>query len=380
METVASVWQQAAPANDVFLNIPYLRALQAAPPRGMEFRYLVLFDENTPIGVALCQILHFHAGSSMNYSDKPSGWVEKAKRWIADRYETEVLVCGNLLLTGSHGFWFDPSKINRETFFDFLENALSDLASNREKNGLNPSVTLIKDIDPEWICERRALRRKKFAEFQIQPNMVLKLPFKTFDEYLAAMSTKYRTRAKRAFKKGNELERRELQLQDIQEFGPLMHQLYLKLAQHAGFNMVELHPEYFFQAKAHLSNQFRVFGYFLNGQMTAFYTTVLNHKTLDAHFLGYQLDHNHQYQLYLNMLYDIIRIALEQGCEKVVFARTALEIKSSVGAEPQQLFNYVKHHNSLVNLIAGTAIGLMNPVEEWTPRHPFRKETDHKEA
>jgi hypothetical protein len=36
--------------------------------------------------------------------------------------------------------------------------------------------------------------------------------------------------------------------------------------------------------------------------------------------------------LYLNMLYDMIAYSINKGFKEIIFARTALEIKSSVGA------------------------------------------------
>jgi hypothetical protein len=77
------------------------------------------------------------------------------------------------------------------------------------------------------------------------------------------------------------------------------------------------------------------------------------------------------------MLYDIVDNAFRLGCHRVVFARTALEIKSSIGAVPEPLFCYLCHQNVIINRFAGTILDYLKPVEEWQQRHPFKHSQPH---
>jgi hypothetical protein len=194
------------------------------------------------------------------------------------------------------------------------------------------------------------------------------------DAYLGAMSTKYRTRAKRAFKKLDGIERRKLSYQEIQDELPTIYRLYKDIANNAGFNMVDLNEQYLAALQRDLSDHFTMYAYYLDGKLVAFYTTIRNHEELDAHFLGYEKALNHDYQLYLNILYDIVRSGLETGCKRIVFARTALEIKSSVGAVAHELSCYLRHQNTVVNKFVPTILDYLKPVEAWHARHPFKEE------
>jgi hypothetical protein len=53
---------------------------------------------------------------------------------------------------------------------------------------------------------------------------------------------------------------------------------------------------------------------------------------MDTYFLGYDDSIQREKMLYLNMLYDMIAYSINKGFKEIIFARTALEIKSSVGA------------------------------------------------
>jgi predicted N-acyltransferase len=383
IESAGQDWDAAAPPDNRFLQRTYLLALEKAPPIGMRFGYLIFYKKNQPVGVAICQIKYFKGDDNINDLGEASrtpcfftGLARWFKRRVAGWAAADILICGNMLLSGEHGYYFDYQKVSPDVAAQVLEESLVDVIRRMELEGVKMPVILLKDVAPQRRDSVGEFAKQEgFVEFEIQPCMVLDLsPFADFDTYLGAMSTKYRTRAKRAFKKATELERRELTLADMHRESALMYALYREIANNAGFNMVDLNEEYLICLKENLGDVFRVFGYYHQGQLVAFYSTISNHTEFEAHFLGYQKELNHEYQLYLNILYDIIRGGFEAGCREVVFARTALEIKSSVGAVAHDLYCYLRHQNPVLNRFTGTVLEYLKPVEEWQPRHPFRQE------
>ena len=76
--------------------------------------------------------------------------------------------------------------------------------------------------------------------------------------------------------------------------------------------------------------------------------------------------------LYLNMLYDMIAYSINKGYRRIVFARTALEIKSSVGANPEVLYGLMRHNNRFINFFVPKLFYYFEPKMEWTERNPFK--------
>jgi len=198
--------------------------------------------------------------------------------------------------------------------------------------------------------------------------------WRRFEDYLEAMSSKYRVRARRAVKKMDGLTRRELSETMVELEEKSMYALYCEVASHAEFNAFELHPGYFTAMKQAFPQHFRVFGYYQNDELVGFCTTMRNGHSMEAHFLGFRSALNATHQLYLNMLYDMVKTAIESGASELVFARTAMEIKSSVGAAPQQLDCRLRHYHGLSNRLMPFFIRLLEPTAEWVQRHPFRAE------
>ncbi|MCB9353827.1 MAG: GNAT family N-acetyltransferase [Lewinellaceae bacterium] len=382
VEAAGQDWDAATPANDLFFQRPYLSVLERNPPQGMRFGYLVFYKGESPVGAAICQIKYFKGDDNIAELDSPgkdpcffSAWGKWIKRRVASMAAADILICGNMLLTGAHGYWFDSRKISAREGVEILEKALNEVVELMARERVKMPAILVKDVAPENREQGQTLVQKGFVEFDIQPNMVMPLEYGDFEEYLSAMSTKYRTRAKRAFKKLNGIEKKELSLADISRELPRIYSLYREVAKNAGFNMVDLNENYLVALKHDLPDDFRMFAYYLNGEMVAFYTIIKNHEELEAHFLGYDKEHNHDKQLYLNILYDIIRIGIEGNCSSIVFARTALEIKSSVGAVSHDLWCYLRHQNPIANKFTATLLDYLKPVEEWHPRHPFKEES-----
>ena len=147
--------------------------------------------------------------------------------------------------------------------------------------------------------------------------------------------------------------------------------MYLNVSNNAKFNTFLLPENHFFSLKNHLKDSFKIFGYYLDGELVGFYTLILNNDVLETYFLGYYSEHQYNNQLYLNMLYDMAKFAIDNHFKTVVYARTAMEIKSSVGAKPISMQVYIKHTNWVVNAILKQIFSLMNPKQNWEERHPF---------
>ena len=93
---------------------------------------------------------------------------------------------------------------------------------------------------------------------------------------------------------------------------------------------------------------------------------------MDTYFLGYDESIQRDKMLYLNMLYDMIAYSINQGFKEIVFARTALEIKSSVGAKPVKMYGLITHSNALINKNIGKLFDYLEPKTDWNERNPFK--------
>jgi hypothetical protein len=191
-------------------------------------------------------------------------------------------------------------------------------------------------------------------------------------DYINNFNKKYRDKYKRAKRRLGNITCSELDADTIKSQSKNLYSLYLNVSNNAKFNTFLLPENHFYSLKTELKDAFKVYGYFLNGELVGFYTLILNGKQLETYFLGYNIHLQYPNQLYLNMLYDMAKFAIENKFENVIYARTAMEIKCSVGAIPKPMVIYLKHTNTFVNRILKLLFKFMDPTQNWDQRHPFK--------
>ncbi len=377
IDNMPAGWDELVPPGKLFFERSYLRLLESAPPQRMTFGYLLFQRRHRPVGIALLQFADFEGASALLHLDPSTSgddsWIDFFKKKIAAALRFRVMICGNMLLSGEHGFHF-CGDVGTGEVVDLLAAGLERLAAYFRQGGEPVQATLIKDVAARHEPAFSEGLPASFNQFVFQPSMEFIIPgnWESFDHYLENLTSKYRVRLRRARKKAAGIERRPLNYQEILGCQQYLRALYQQVVDTSAFNMVELADNYFQEFKGRLPENFQLYGYFQGAEMVGFATTIANGNTLEAHFLGFDNAVNRSSQLYLNMLYDIIGDGIDQKKEKIIFARTAMEIKSSVGALPHDYYVYFRHHTPWFNGLVPRLVRFLQPDCKWTPRHPFR--------
>lgn len=359
-------WNAVIGDHNIMISKEYFNALESSAPDNMQCYYMGFFKEDKLIGGALFQYLDFQYHSTFQ---KNKVWCS-IRNFFARRLGKDVMIVGNNMLTGQNGFYFDSSKITLEDVISLLDEAVGIMQKEKRKTAL----IIYKDYQSGFINSFHGKNHQAYFRFSVQPNMMLKLKknWTAFDDYLNAFSTKYRTRAKTAKKKLQGIEKREMSLEAVRKYQPEMNILYQNVAENAMFNTFFLAQNHFEKMKEYLGENLKMFGYFFNEKLIGFYTLILNNSDIDTYFLGYDKILQKEKQLYLNMLLDIVEFGIDHQFERIIFGRTALEIKSTIGAEPVEIFGLMKHNNRLLNPYMERIFVSLNPKTEWIQRKPFK--------
>lgn len=363
VETIPADWDSLA-GNAVLFQRPYLKALAASAPVNMTVFFIGVYHENALRGIAMAQLLDLRKLDSFGSRDKTLKVA--LRKLLFRRFAPKVLILGNNMLTGQHAFLLSPEADPQAAMRALLGGAHE--ISN--KHGAN--LLTFKDF---YADELRYFEQPAFAKyfrFSTQPNMVLDIRWNSFETYLADFHKKYRDQYKRARNKAAGLEKRELTLENMLHREQELYALYRHVATNAPFNTFFLAENHFASMKQALGDSFRIFAYFDGDAIAGFYTTICNGNVLETYFLGYDNGLQKSRMLYLNMLYDMVADAISGRRKRIVFSRTALEIKSSVGAIPEQMHGLMWHRTKFVQKRIGTLFKKMEPEMNWQQRHPFK--------
>lgn len=374
IEELSEFWDMLS-NGEVLMESKYLRVLERFPIEDLKYRYGIIHRDNKPVGIIYWQIKQFDLHKSLDIHTHSKNLFTKL--WVTIKSATSrlikdnLLVVGNVSLTGDFGFRFCTS-VSHTDQNAILDKACMELIRSEKKNDLKIKSIMVKDFEIGKSDSR--FENTQYTPYSADPTMILEMrpEWKSFDDYLSDHKSKARVRVKRAKKLGSELETREFSLEEIIQYNPSIYGLYKKIASYSSFNLFTLHPQYFVELKRALGDQFKMYGVFVEGEFVAFYSTIINHGMMHGHFLGYDQDVNAKYQLYLNILYWLVDLAIDSKATSLELSRTALEIKSSVGATPIALAVYVRAKNATLNNLMKKVVPLFIPENNWMERSPFK--------
>jgi hypothetical protein len=186
----AARWDMLVADQSVFLSRRYLRVLEKAGPENLRQRYGLVFRGQDAVAAVVAQRVTI----SVDRICKKS----KHRKIPAplERLEEQMLVCGNLLSWGLHGIAFAPTE-DREALWPAVAEVLYRLRRADKLLG-NTDLVMIKDITDEDSSAASVLARFSYRPLETDPNMVLRISpqWRTYGDYLASLTSKYRKTAK----------------------------------------------------------------------------------------------------------------------------------------------------------------------------------------
>ena len=370
--------------NELFWSVEYHSALQKGSPKSISFRYLLIYENNVAIAAMYFQLLNLSGRtikSVLNgeYLGSSLSSINGLKNHEFGKNQKEYLcIAGNLFVSGNYAMIC--RKTESEAYLKYLINEAFQQIKQHLKSDESIIAMLCKDFDEKETRLNNAFKGCGFLGFEIDPEMemVLDKKWKGFEDYLKALSSKYRIRAKNVLKKSNTITIADFGADQIANYKTQIKSLFNSVYSQAPVKLAANNPDYFYFLKVNLKEHFRFKGYFFQGNLIGFASAIYNDKCLRAHHIGLDYNFNTQLALYQTILYNYIADAIHLNADWVNFGRDALEIKSTVGAEPVKLKLYIKFTNPVTQLMLDSFFKISNK-KEWTQRRPFKETALHND-
>jgi len=361
-------WDSIAEKN-IFLSSSYLGVLEQSSPQNMQCHFIGLFNDGELCGIAIAQYIDLSAVNTFVKEHRGFG----LKDYLFKKFTSHIIVIGNNMLTGQNAYLL-TSHITEKEALVLLKQSLEALETSYRRKGIRINLLAMKDFNEIELPDFKSGGFRNYYQFCTQPNMIfsIKKQWNAIEDYLDDLNTKYRTQYNRARKKAQGVEKRLLNEGEIKNHGNRIHELYLTVAGNASFNTFHLPEGHFSIFKHKLQDSFRFYGYFISDELVGFNTLIRNGPDMDTYFLGYDAAIQKEKMLYLNMLYDMVTYAIKKQFSHIIFARSAMEIKSSVGATAEDVYGIIKHTNPLINLFMSRLFTYFDPKIEWKERSPFK--------
>ncbi len=376
-EVPPSIFEDLQCSTNLYFNPLYLEAIEKHNTQ-IHFLYMALFDSmQKPIGLCIIQIFNFYTNHLKNNLHPVRTWLDyigQKLNILNAKKPIQIATCGNSFVSGEHGIYLKPGH-DKKILLKYVADRLLHYSLEKKKGEHSIDAFIIKDFVKESIKASNSLLDMGYTSFQAEPNMTLQLQnsWNSFDHYLSAMKTKFRVKAKRALQKSSSLTIIDISVENIEQYLPEMTKFYRNISKNANFNLVNFNLETYIALKKNLGEKYFVKGYLLEKKLVGFASGIINKKNLDAHFVGINYTLNKEYSIYQRMLYEYVSIGISKKVKKINFGRTASEIKSSVGAIPEEMTIYIRHKKSIPNKIVSLLVHKIKPTD-FNQKSPFKSE------
>lgn len=387
-------WPKAKREDDFWLRPEVLSFLVNAP-QGITTEPLIV--ENKRDGrkfLITAQTFYFSAGGQVSESAKGETSGFDFRRRLLAPFSFRILSLGQFLVSGDYA----SDGVQGVSAQESAE-VLTALADTLMARCSSYAGTIVKDLHLEDHPATEALRGKGYFLLPTDPLLQMQIPahWTSIDDYLEDLKSKYRVRYRRARTKLEGINSRTLLPEEVRYYRERIYQLYKETASGSDFNAVSLTPEYFpwlagcgkevsAAQSLLIHSEADIFpgsfsrdaaptcltGYFNpEGEMIGFTSTIANGNTLHAHFLGMQESYKASHHLYHNILFNLLEEAIDGGFATLDYARTAPEIKTSIGAVAKNYAVLLRARSSLVNKLIPLFTPAIYKAVQWTARNPF---------
>ncbi len=332
-----------------YINNPYLsyNFLSAIEDNNKEFifLYIVLFKHNDIVGFAMSQILNVSLDNPISFTSscRISEEIISIVKKHSQKKPIKILVSGNIFISGENGYIFSENEDKSKCVYEFTK--ILEQIVGKIKKEQTIKIVLFKDFFSDNSTNRISFDKSDYRLFSTEPEMILTInpEWIGFSDYLQALKSKYRTKAKKAIKESNVLDIKDFSAIEIEKNIDRLNELYINVESKASFSLGKMNLETYIDLKTNFPDNFILKTYSFEGKIVGFMSAFVNIESIDAHYVGIDYEYNRKYYIYQKMLYDYANIAIQKKLKRVNYGRSAGEIKSTVGAEPHELICFVKH-------------------------------------
>jgi len=364
----AGDWNAIVKGQNMYLSLDYLKSLESTMTPEMDFLYTLVYNkQEEPVLVGVFQLVTF----LYKKNDHPSKFLKHFHKDNDGNLSMNMLVCGNVFAGGENGFMQTEEISYAEAIHQMVTIILH--IKKEIKTSKKITVMLFKEFWSNSFSESDLFTDFQFQGFQVDVNMILRMhpSWKTMEDYLFSMKTKFRTKAKGVFKKSNSLELRSLSYDQIVTYQERIKELFKNVVEKSQYTYGAIKPQAFGAFKKALGDAFSFRAAFYQDTMVGFSTSFFHKGIMEANYVGMDYQFNQDLAVYQRLLYDYVEQGISKEVTELQFGRTSELLKSSLGAEPTNMTLFARHKATIPNIFMASMLRNVSP-SEFELRKPFK--------
>lgn len=331
-------------------NYNFFRALDDSGFPEFSFLYIMVYENNQPIGAAPCFLMNFPLDFAVEGPfKKVLGFFKKIAPSILN---PRILICGMPMGQGRIGIAKNPSSV-----LQAIENALDQIAADQQA-----AIIAFKDFNSGYRDILDKYLNKSFFRIDSFPSTDMEVSFNDFESYLKSLSSVTRSGIKRKFKS---LKDKDIHLEItnrlVDETLNEVYELYLKTYNKNEMSLEKLTPAFFKKMSEFMPNETKFFLWRIGPKLVGFAFCLASEDYFIDYYLGFDYSLSYDYHLYYVRFRDLMNWCIQHKMKIYEMGPTTYEPKRRLGFNFIVLFIYAKHCNKFFNPIFRNFCRLIQP-------------------
>lgn len=339
-EISSSDWSKCFSSHYFARSYAYQQAVEASAPSGVEFEYLVVYEEDSLQAILGCFRYRIPLSTTATGSArKVMGAIESL---LPNLFSINAFFVGQLTAVCDHLYGLELiAKGSRSALLTGCETPIRERAK-----ALGSSVIIHKEI-PEHDLEM--VRTAIGDSYVVAPSLpAMQLSLKSNEPYSTQLRKKYRVHYKRRQKLAEQhgltwaVHRGPLTPSLMEE----MEKLYFQVLERSATQFERLSGKFFSALLEHCAGASVVLCKDAE-KLVGFMINVEGEENFHGLYLGYDTAYRDA-AVYFNLIYRSLDVAIEQGFQSIHLGQTSYEIKSALGAQRENLSLALRASNRLL--------------------------------
>jgi predicted N-acyltransferase len=331
-----SLWNSINSDNEFFHDHRFIQSIEDAGMNDCKFWYLLFYSGTGPVGSAALSA--FKVSLDLFLGAISQKLIRRVRRLFAGFFKIDVLFCGLPISIGKYNLVIaDPS---------YTEDILSALVE--EMTGICRDEKIkfmcVKEFYGDRVQTMDRLVEYGFFRAPSLPYVRMPLHWSGFEDYLNALRHTYRRQIKNGLKKmssaspGPVLILGKRDVCSARQF----FELYREVMEHAGVQLEILNQSFFEHLFIKMHDHIEILVFQRGSEVLGAALLCPVGKTLTFLLVGLDYSKRDDYDVYFNLIYGIIKIALERGCSELNLGQTSYYIKQRIGGTCIPAYFYLK--------------------------------------
>jgi len=279
-----------------------------------------------------------------------------------------VVFCGLPVSFGQSCLRFHPSG-DRNHVVRAVAQAMAEFAGQE-----GAAVLCLKEFSDAEAGHLHALEAMGYIRARSLPACPLRLEWRTFEEYLAALRAPYRRQilADLHARGGRGVELRLVE--DFSEETAPIFALYEQVIDRAEFRLERLNLAFLKRLNANLGSETRaLFLETREGRCLAVAVLLYTPRTLTFLLAGIDYEANREHRAYLNLVAAVVAEGIRVGAEVLELGQTSYALKTRLGGRPDPRWIYLRARSPIAHHALRSTAAVLFPATRTPARRVFRK-------